>query len=94
VVLVGPAQQPADVVERVLATAAAPGVLALDPTPNVVDGGESETHRMEGNQHPHGVGKAVRSAQAVPRWPRAVGLLRQYFPKGTGTPFRARVGHG
>ena len=52
----GAAQQPADPVERVLAAAAVPEVLALDPAAaHIVDGGESEAHHVEGVQDPHGV---------------------------------------
>ena len=53
--VVGAAQQPADAVERVLAAAAVPEVLALDPAANLVDRGEPEAHHMKRIQHPHGV---------------------------------------
>jgi hypothetical protein len=55
VVVVGAAQQPADAVERVVAAAAVPGVLALDAAADIVDGGEAEAHHVESIQYSHGV---------------------------------------
>ena len=61
----GAAQQPADPVERVLAAAAVPEVLALDAAAHIVDGGESEAHHVEGVQDPHGVWQRGGACQMV-----------------------------
>jgi hypothetical protein len=57
------AQQPADAVERVVAAAAVPGVLALDAPAYLVHGGEGEPHDVEGIEHPYRVGQ--RGAQGT-----------------------------
>jgi hypothetical protein len=42
-------------VERVIAAAAVPEVLALDPAPDIVDSGEPEAHHVESIEYSHGV---------------------------------------
>ena len=61
VVVIASAQQPADALERILTAAAAPGVLALDASTDLVDSGEGQTHDVEGVEHPDRIGQ--RGAQ-------------------------------
>lgn len=55
VVLVAAAEQSADPVERIITVAAVPGLLVLDVSADIVDGGEAQPHETEGIQHPHRV---------------------------------------
>jgi hypothetical protein len=57
VVVMASAQQPADAIERVVAAAAVPGVLALNASADIVNGSEDQPYDVEGIEYPDRVGQ-------------------------------------
>ena len=52
------AEEPADPIQRIIASASVPGGLLLHPPAHVVDGGEAEPGHVERVQHPDRLGQA------------------------------------